>query len=52
MSIDSHLMTKFSDINLREIEENTPFLEDSEFKKKFLNFDISLAISGTLMRIV
>ena len=57
MPIDSHLITKFSDINLREIEENKPFLEKREFKKGifhfyFSNFDISLGISGTLMKIL
>ena len=31
-------MTKFSDINLREIDENKPFLENSEFKKGIFHF--------------
>ena len=53
MSIDSHLITKSSDTNLREIEKNKPFLENWEFKKGifhfyFSNFDISLGIYGTL----
>ena len=57
MSIDSYLITKFSDINLRAIMENKPFLENREFKKGichfyFSNFDISLSISGTLMKIL
>ena len=57
MSIDSHLITKFSDVNLREIEENKPFLQNREFKKGifhfyFSNFDISLGISGKLMTIL
>ena len=38
MSIDSHLITKFSDTNLREIEENKPFLENREFKKCIFHF--------------
>ena len=57
MSIDSHLITKCSDINLIEIEENKPLLENGEFKKGifhfyFLNTDISFGISGTLMKII
>ena len=57
MSIDSHLITKFSDINLIKIEESKPLLENREFKKGishfyFLNTDISLGISGTLMKIL
>ena len=57
MSIDSHLITKCSDINLREIEENKPFLENREFEKGifhfyFSNFDISLSISGTLITVL
>ena len=56
MAIDSQLITKFSDINLREIEEGTPLLENLEFTKGilcfyFLNIHISLGISGTLMKI-
>ena len=56
MSKDSHLITKFSDINRREIEENKPFLQNQELKKGifhlyFANLDISLGISGTLMKI-
>ena len=57
MSLDRHLLTKFIDINLREIKENKPFLENCKFKKGifhfyFSNFDISLSISGTLMKIL
>ena len=57
MSIDSHLITKFSNINFREIEENKPFLENREFKKGifpfyFSSFDNSLGLSGTLMKIL
>ena len=33
MSIDNHLITKFIDINLIEIEESKPLLENQEFKK-------------------
>ena len=56
MSIDSHLIT-FSDLNLREIEESVPLLENREFKKGIfhfylLNIDTSLGISGTLMKIL
>ena len=57
MSIDGHLITKFSDINLIEIEESKPLLENREFKKVilhfyFLNTDISLGISVTLMKML
>ena len=57
MSIDSHLITKSSDINLIEIEESKPLLEYGEFKKGifhfyFLNTYISLGISGTLMKLL
>ena len=42
-------MTKLSDMNLIEIEESKPLLENREFKKgifhfNFLNTDISLGI--------
>ena len=52
MSIDSRLITKFCDINLIEIEESKPLLENREFKKGifhfyFLNTDISLGIRCT-----
>ena len=54
MAIGSQLVTKFSDLNHREIVERTPLLENQEFTKDSfclycLNFHISLAISGTLM---
>ena len=57
MLIDSHLITKFGESNLREKEENIPFLENRDFKKGifhfyFSNFDISLGISGTLMKVL
>ena len=57
MSIDSHLITKCSDIKLIEIEENKLLLENRKFKKGifhfyFLNIDISLGVLGTLMRIL
>ena len=56
MAIDSQLITKFSDIHLREIEESASLLENREFTKDifcfyFLNIHISLAVSGTLMKI-
>ena len=57
MSIDCHVITKFSDINLINKEESKPLLENWEFKKGifhfyFLDTDISLGISGTLMKIL
>ena len=57
MSIDSHLITKCSDINLIEIEENKPLLVNREFKKGIFHFylfntDTSLGISGTLMKML
>ena len=57
MLIDSHLITKFGDTNLREKEENIPFLENRDFKKGifqlyFSNFDISFSISDTLMKVL
>ena len=56
-SINSHLITKFSDINIIVIEESKPLLENREFKKGIfcfylLNINISLGISGTLMKIL
>ena len=52
MSIDSHLITKFTDINLIKIGESKPLLENQEFRKGifpfyFLNIHISLGILGT-----
>ena len=57
MAIDSQWISKFSDTNLIEIEESTPLLENRKFTKViffffFLKIHISLAISGTLMRIL
>ena len=50
MAIDSQLITKFSDINLKEIEESISLLENPDVKKRvtfsvffsFVNFYISL----------
>ena len=57
MAIDSQLITQFSDINHIGIEESTPFLENWGFTKGifcfyFLNIHISLAISGTHMKLL
>ena len=57
MAINSQWISKFSDTNLIEIEESTPLLENRKFTKGIfcfyiLKIYISLAISGTLMRIL
>ena len=57
MAIDSQWISKLSDTNLIEIEESIPLLENRKFTKGifcfyFLKIHISLAISGTLMRIL
>ena len=57
MSIDSHLITKFTDVNLIKIGESKPLLDNREFRKGifhfyFLNIHISLGILGTLMKIL
>ena len=57
MSIDSHLITKLTDINLKEMEESKPLLENREFRKDifhfyFLNIHISLGIFGAHMNIL
>ena len=54
--IDSHLITQFAYINLIELEESKPLLENREFKKNifhfyFLNINIFLVLLGTLMKI-
>ena len=54
MSIDSHTITKFKDINLIEIEESKLLLENQEFNKGifhfyFFNIDIFLGKLDTLM---
>ena len=56
MSTDSHLITKFTDINLIEKEESKP-IDNREFRKGifhfyFLNIHISLGIIGTLVKIL
>ena len=57
MSIDSHLIAKLTDINLIEMEESKPLLENLEFRKGmfhfyFLNSHISLGMLRTLMKIL
>ena len=58
MSIDSHLITNFTHVNLPlEIEEGKPLLENQEFKISIfhfycLNTDISVGILYTLMNIL
>ena len=54
MSIDSHTITKFKDINLIEVEESKLLLENQELKKGIfhfylLNIDIFLGKLDTLM---
>ena len=59
MSIDSHLITTVTDINLIEMEESKPLLENREFRKGifhfyFLNSRISLVgiLLGTPMKML
>ena len=54
MSIDSNLINKFSYTNLREIEENKPFLENRLYKKGifhfyFSNFEVHLGHIENIM---
>ena len=56
-SIDSHLMVKFTHVNLIEIEEGKLWLGNQEFKISifhfyFLNIDISIGILCTLMKVL
>ena len=57
MSIDSHLIAKFTHVNLIEIEEGKLLLENWEFKISIfhfylLNINISLGKLCTLLKIL
>ena len=57
MSIDSHTITKFKDINFIEIEEGKLLIENREIKKGifrfyFLNMNSFLGKLDTLMKIL